>query len=97
MGEEEKGLVALNWSAKGGTELVAMKRRPGQLGTPVIGVEHGIAQELKGRAVILVGARLGEYIDDAAGKAAILRVVPIVLNAEFLHAVRLSQHVSRIP
>src|SRR6267378_3678720 len=58
IGEEEEALVVLNGAADGAAELVTMKGRPGQLRAPVIGIEHGVAQELKRRAVKLVGAGL---------------------------------------
>src|SRR5262249_41336057 len=80
-----------------GAELVAAQRRLGQLRVPFIGVEYVVAQELKDRAVKLVGTRLGQHVDDATGKAAILRVVTVGLNTELLDGVRVGQYVGGIP
>ena len=73
-----------------------MKGRPCQCGAPVIGIEHGVAQVLKGRAVKLVGAGLGEYVDDATGEAAILCVVTAGLNPEFLNGIWVGQDVAGV-
>src|SRR5207253_7270007 len=96
VGEEEKGLVVLDWTAKGGPELIAMKGRPRQCRSPVIGIEYGVAQELKSRAMKLVAAGLGEHVDDAAGITAILSVVAVGLNPKFLDGIRVGQNVTGV-
>ena len=93
---KEEGLVALYGAADGATVLVAMKRRPCQLRAPVIGVENGVAHKLKEQAMILVGPGLRKHVDDAAGKAAILRIVAVGLNTEFLDGIRVGQDVASV-
>src|SRR6266700_725350 len=73
-----------------------MKRGPSQCRGPVIGVEHSIAQILKGRAVKLIGAGLCEYVDDAAGRAPILCIVTVGLDAKFLNGIGVGQDVAGV-
>src|ERR1041384_99140 len=94
--EEEEGFVVLDRTAESATKLVAMKRRPGQSGSPVIGIEHSVAQVFKERAVKLVTARLGEHVDDATGITTILCVVTVGLDPAFLNRIRVGQNVSSV-
>src|ERR1700719_66280 len=86
----------LDWAAQSGAKLVAMKRRLGQSGSPVISIENRVAHKLKGRAVKLVAAGFGEHVDDAAGITPILRVVAVGLNPEFLDGIRVGQNVTGV-
>ena len=63
---------------------------------PVLGVQRPVAQVLEGRAVVRVGARLRDDVDDAAGETPVLRVVAVGLDLEFLDGVRIGQDVAGV-
>jgi len=53
----------------------------------VVGVVAPVAQEIEGRAVKLVGARLGDDVDDGAARAAVLGRIGVVVDLELFHRV----------
>ena len=77
-------------------ELVALERRRRQHRAPVLGVHLPVADVLEDRASDDVGARLGDDVDDAAGEAAVLRVVAVGLDLELLDGVGIGQDVAGI-
>src|SRR5260370_3016977 len=92
-------------TAYAAAELVAVQRRGlglrgitgiGRSKTPIIGVEHGVTHILEERAVPVIGARLGEHVNDAVGKAAILGAIAVGLDAEFLHRIGTRKNVAGI-
>src|SRR5258706_12303955 len=69
---EEKSLIFFDRPAHGAAELVAAKRRDIQRIEKVPGVESAVAVKIEGASVNLVGARLGNRVDDATGTPAVL-------------------------
>jgi hypothetical protein len=66
------------------------RRSPGK------GVQPVIAEKLKYRAVNPVSSRLGYYVHQASGHAAIQCVVVVCLNIELLQRTGVRQNVSRV-
>ena len=95
--EEKEGLVLFDRTAYSDAKLVAMVRSPGECRCVLICIEHRVANELKGRAVKLVGAIFGKHVDDAAGIAAILRIVAVRLDPKFLDCIGIGQDITLIP
>src|SRR5439155_7939661 len=86
VGTEPKQLVAHNRSAGCTTKLVALQIvRLGR--EKVARVYCAVADELKGRAVELVGARTSHYVDHRSGEVAVLSRVVRRLYGEFLHCI----------
>jgi hypothetical protein len=93
IGEEEEGLVAPvvevrneDGAADSDTELILPQRI--DRGEEVIpGVEGRVAEELPDGAVELVGAALGDDVDDAAGDLAELGKVVMGLHLELLNVI----------
>jgi len=62
----------------------------------VVFLRQDIADELEHRPMELVGAVLGDHVNDAAGITAILCVVAVGLNPEFLDGIRVGQNVTGV-
>ena len=81
---EEEGLVLLDGTANGGAELILAQglglRRDLQERT---GVRGAVLQVIVNRTVQIVGAGLGDDIDDAAERAAVFGAETVVDHAEF--------------
>ena len=93
-GEEEQ-LVLYNRAADVGAKLVLGKRRdlrPALVGEEVVRVQHFIAQELVCGTMERVGARLGNEVDDSAGKSAVFRAQIVGLDFEFLDGILRRYH-----
>src|SRR3982751_5725090 len=77
-------------------KLIPMKGRPRQYRTPIISIEDSVAYVLKSRTVKFIGSGFSEHVDDAARIPAVLCVVTICLNTEFLNRIWVGQDVSRV-
>ena len=83
--KEEELLGSPDRSCEVSAELVALEdglRQPGAVVRPGVRVQHGIAQEVEAGAMEIGAAALGHDADDAAARAAVLRVVGV---ADHLH------------
>ena len=63
---------------------------------PIVSVKYRITHVLKERTMPIIGARLGEHIDDAIGVAAILGAVAVGLYAEFANGIGTRQDVASV-
>ena len=84
---EEENPVLGDRAADGAAELVApqrvLRQREG-----VLGIEAAVADELEEAAVDIVGARLGDDVDDGGGVVAVARGERARLDLEFLEGIR---------
>ena len=104
VGKEEELVLAVEdlGDVDGGahreTVLIALEGRIGAGRIEeILGVQLLVAQELKGRAVEVVGAGFGGEIDDAAHGAAVLRGIGVGLHLELLDGVDGGLHHLRAP
>ena len=83
---EEENFVALEWAADGASELLlAIVRLERQEG--IVRAEGTVAEIIESRAVQVIGAGLGDDVDDGAAGAALLGAVSGGGDAELLHDV----------
>ena len=92
VGEEEERLVLLDGTAQRAAELVDAEGRAGRIGRrDLVGVgvrvERLVAEELEGRAVEVVGARLGHHVDHRSARAPVFGGVGVAVDLELLHRV----------
>ena len=86
--QKEERAIFDDWPAQRSAKLIADVLRRGVLRGKVIrSIQHLIAQELVGRSVNPVGARLEDEIDLAAGIAAECRIVGIGQHLELSHCI----------
>src|SRR5437588_1742764 len=87
---EEEGLVFLNGSSKRIAHLVAHERILMAVpGKKVFGGKRGVAPEPVNIGVKIVGALLGDNVDDGAVVAAKLRLIVVSDRAECLRSLRI--------
>jgi hypothetical protein len=79
---EGEGLVFLERTAEGATELIALERRDGRAIEVVAGIERTVAKEFKGGAMKLVAAALGDDEDLCAGALAVFGGVRVAQHIE---------------
>src|SRR5579859_6072548 len=84
-----------NRSAKRSAKLIALKWRRTALVKKIRCIERAVAQKLEHSSVELVGARLRDNQDLAAGPFAEFRAVRIALHVELAHRVHAQQHPAR--
>ena len=89
-GDEEESLVLPDRPAEHGSELIAAiirDRRAGPVRGPTVRIESGVAQEVVGVAVELVGSGLGHHVDHRAARLSIFGPEEIRLHLELLDRV----------
>src|SRR5437660_7828408 len=89
---EDERLVPLDRPARRAAVLVATEVRPLSV-EEVARIERAVSQELEHRAVKLVGPRLEDGGDDAAGRSAVLGGVLAGQDAEFTNGFDAEVHV----
>ena len=88
---EYEGLVLSYRSAEASAELVSLEGGHILKVEEIAGIECGVAQEFKSRAVYLIGSRLGDYVDYPASGAAVLRAVVVRQSLELLYGINTSE------
>ena len=86
---KEKTLVAPDWPTESAAILVPLNAIGcGRSSKEILSVENRVAHEFEGISMEIVGAGLGDDVNDAARVRSILRAVVARLYAEFLERVR---------